>query len=265
MKLAMCVSLSGWVWEAQIHKLGAVSSYSRILCSQNITCPTPTFWLWPTEMQWPDHCPHAVHFVRRAVLSLHKTQTQILLRNWHGTWNLPAQDAVRLCGRQRAQAVVPLGWPQILTLLSVLSNEPEIDGIVPFHCMDAVSRTLQCLCADQSRSWQCLKKMVKNHLWASSDWSAMLCCILTQMKQFVRFCGDLHKGKERSMVKQSILSQACTSGKASKDSDFITVRVKRGRPSWKTWGRCSLTEQYRNAVSTQRESVLDSKEQIQMF
>ena len=78
-------------------------------------------------------CPHAFHLLRRGVLSLHKTQSQILPRNPPGIWNLPAQAAARLPGRQRAPTVVPLGWPQIPTLFSVLSNESVIDGIAPFH------------------------------------------------------------------------------------------------------------------------------------
>ena len=118
---------------------------------------------------WP-HCPHAFHFLRMCVLSLHKTRSQILPRNTPGICNLPAQAATKLPGRQRASTVVPRGWPQILTLFSVLGNESTIEGIAPFYWGFLHGCFLQK--ASVQTVWDhdkwCLKKMIENHFWASS-------------------------------------------------------------------------------------------------
>lgn len=122
MKLAMHVSLSRWVWEARIQKLGAVSSNSRILCSQKIlTLAHSSAVVWPLSSWFP--------LSREGCIVI----TQNSPRYYPGIQLVSEISQPRLPGRQRAPAVVPLGWPQILTLFFLPGNEPAVDGIAPFH------------------------------------------------------------------------------------------------------------------------------------
>lgn len=165
MRWTTCVSL----FRVSAALNGAVSRNSRIVHSRKITHHTPTFWLWPTQMQWSGHCTHVFHISRRSVLPLHKTQSQILTRNLPAVWNLPAQAAARLPGRQRALLTAPR---QISDSFFVLGNEFVIDGIVTFHwdplhgCfLQNLSRPSIFVQASGDHGKQCLKKMVKKSLW----------------------------------------------------------------------------------------------------